>query len=66
MITYDDGFATLLKLKGSAIPKALLLALPSLFLTTALYAVDGEVSLDQISVGDVTVGQVAGLKYVPS
>ena len=61
MIPYEDGLWTLLQLKGSVAPKALLLALPSLLFTILLYFVDREVSLEKISIGDVTVSQDEGL-----
>ena len=59
MITYEDGLGTLLKRKGSVVPKAFLLALPSLLLTTALYVLESELpnGLEPISIADVTVGQ---------
>ncbi|CAE7213067.1 unnamed protein product [Symbiodinium sp. CCMP2592] len=50
-----DGLWTLLQLKGSVAPKALLLALPSLLFTILLYFVDRDISLEKISIGDVTV-----------
>eukprot|EP00439_Symbiodinium_sp_Y106_P085711 s327_g29.t1 len=58
MIPYEDGLWTLLQLKGSVAPKALLLALPSLLFTILLYFVDRDISLEKISIGDVTVSQV--------
>ena len=61
MIPYEDGLWTLLQPKGSVAPKALLLALPSLLFTILLYFVDRDISLEKISIGDVTVSQDEGL-----
>lgn len=62
MIFESDGLA-LCKIKGSVVPQALLLTLPSLLLTVALYVVNQEVEggLQSIRIGDVSVTQAGRL-----
>ena len=65
MIFESDGLA-LCKIKGSVVPQALLLTLPSLLLTVALYVVNQEVEggLQSIRIGDVSVTQAGRPVFV--